>query len=86
MFVCLFVGSPPIRDCTLPGASFIIILIGFWNFHFICLEAKAIKLEAHKESVTVFSCHDVLIFYIRYILNLSHLEFLPINPNFTLLK
>lgn len=58
----------------------------FLELPFICLEAEAIKLEAHKESVTVFSCHDVLIFYIRYILNLSHLEFLPINPNFTLLK
>lgn len=84
---CLFVCYPPSKEIVhIQEWSFIIILIGFWYFHVFVWKAKAIKLEAHKESVTVFSCHDALIFYISYILSLSYLEFWPTNPNFILVK
>lgn len=60
---CLFVCYPPsIEIVHIQERGFIIILIGFWYFHVFVWKAKAIKLEAHKESVTVFSCHDALIF------------------------
>lgn len=60
---CLFVCYLPSKEIVhIQKRSFIIILIGFWYFHVFVWKAKAIKLEAHKESVTVFSCHDALIF------------------------